>query len=298
MKLVKPVTITDAILISSTLPENDYAAWNSGTSYVAGDKVIVVATHKIYESLTSNTNKYPPDNLTGTTPDWLDLGATNKWKMFDQSYNSKSVSASSPLTVTLVPGQIINTLAILNVSGATSIEIVGTVGAEEKYNKTVSLFIGELGSWYEYFFSPIELTTDVVLTDIPAYSGIELEISLIGTSPSVGIIQIGYYIQLGKTLWGVQSSIIDYSRKEVDEFGNFIIVPRKYSKVISADVFVENSRVGYVFNLLADYRTTPALWIGDEDYESTIDYGYYRDFSVVLQGYGGSNCSLEIEGLT
>lgn len=298
MKLVKPIAVTDSILTSSTLAENDYTAWNSGTAYVAGNKVIVVATHKIYESLTSNTNKYPPSYTGGTTPDWLDLGATNKWKMFDESYNSQSASATSPLTVVLTPGQIINTLSILNISGATSISIVGVVGVNTVYSKTISLYIGDLGDWYEYFFSPIELKTDVVLTDIPAYSGMVLTITVTGTTPSVGIMQIGFYVQLGDTLYGAKTGISNYSRKDVDEFGNYYIVSRKFSKTLSADIIVEDSRVGYVQKVLTDYKDTPVLWIGNENYDGTIIYGFYSDFSIVMQGWNSSFCSLEIEGLT
>ena len=63
MKLVKPVTITDSNLTSTSVAETDYSAWSSVTSYTVGQKVIVVATHKIYEALINNTNKYPPGCL-------------------------------------------------------------------------------------------------------------------------------------------------------------------------------------------------------------------------------------------
>lgn len=61
MKLIQPTTVTGSVLTSSNVAENDYAAWNSSTSYTIGQKVIVVATHKIYEALTNNSNKYPPN---------------------------------------------------------------------------------------------------------------------------------------------------------------------------------------------------------------------------------------------
>ena len=91
MKLVKPTAITDSNLTSSNVTEADYAAWNSSTAYVAGNRVIVVATHKIYESLTSNTNKYPPSYLTGTTPDWLEVGATTIKDNVQQRYKGSLI---------------------------------------------------------------------------------------------------------------------------------------------------------------------------------------------------------------
>ena len=58
LKVIPPVTITDSILLSSSVPETDYAAWNSGTTYSIGNRVILTSTHKIYESLqNSNLNK-------------------------------------------------------------------------------------------------------------------------------------------------------------------------------------------------------------------------------------------------
>ena len=78
MKVIKPIAVTDATLYGCSEPEDDYAAWAIGTTYGAGDKVIVLSTHKIYESLqAANTGNDP----TTATDWWLDLGPTNRWKM-------------------------------------------------------------------------------------------------------------------------------------------------------------------------------------------------------------------------
>lgn len=298
MKIVRPVQVNDDNLNSTNIPETDYAVWNSGTSYVVGDRVIVVATHKIYEALTSSSGSYPPNSLTGTTPAWLEVGATNAWKMFDSKYSSQT-SGTGSIIISLSPGGI-NTIGLLGLD-ANEVTIVMMDGATEVYNKTISLIIDEFGDWYEYFFNPFETKADVALTDIPYYINGEITITIssgISSPVKCGLCIVGFYTKLGETLWGSQAGIIDYSRKEIDIFGDFNILQRGYSKKLSADIFVENSRVGYITNLLAQYRTTPALWIGHEDYESTIIYGYYKDFSTVLQSPAGSSCAIEIEGLT
>ena len=46
LHLVIPQSITDATFISSTVPENDYAAWANATGYVIGDTRIVTSTGK------------------------------------------------------------------------------------------------------------------------------------------------------------------------------------------------------------------------------------------------------------
>jgi hypothetical protein len=54
MKIIRPITITDAMLTDTNVAENDYSAYNPATTYVGGNRVIVAAQHKIYESLPSS----------------------------------------------------------------------------------------------------------------------------------------------------------------------------------------------------------------------------------------------------
>ena len=39
MRLIRPTTLTDAMLTSSTAPEADYPAWSSATAYAVGARV-------------------------------------------------------------------------------------------------------------------------------------------------------------------------------------------------------------------------------------------------------------------
>jgi len=99
MYVIEPVTVTDTILTSSDIVEDDYAEYNAGTTYGDGNTIMVTDTgiHKIYESLlASNLNHYPPDNLTGVTPWWLEISATNKWKAFDGKVGSQAIAYSYP----------------------------------------------------------------------------------------------------------------------------------------------------------------------------------------------------------
>lgn len=299
MKLIQPTTVTDAILTSSNVTENDYAAWNSSTSYTIGQKVIVVATHKIYEALTNNSNKYPPSYLTGTAPEWLDLGATNKFRMFDQSYNNQTTNTGS-IVVVLEPGRI-NSLGLLNVENATSINIKMVSAAVTVYEKNAEIILNNVSDWYEYYYNQVEKRNDFVFTDLPIYSDGILTITIYGGITDVvkcGLCIPGYYAQIGDSLWGAKVGIINYSTKEQDVFGNYNIVVRKYSKTLSDSIWVANERTGYIQKILQPYYSTPALWVASELFEATIIYGFYRDFSIVIDDPSGSQCSIEIEGLT
>ena len=98
MKLLRPVTITDAMLTSSTVPENDHPAWSAGTAYVTGNRVILASTHRRYEALAASTGVNPATDPTK----WLDLGPTNRWAMFDARVGTASTRAAS-LQAVLAP---------------------------------------------------------------------------------------------------------------------------------------------------------------------------------------------------
>lgn len=298
MKLIRPIIITDSNLTSTNVTENDYSAWSSSTSYVVGNKVIVVATHKVYEALTNNNNKYPPSYLEGSTPDWIEMGYTNAWNMFDQSYQSQTSNTES-IEIVCEPGRI-NSLGLMNVDAA-EINVKLTVDSVDVYDNDLNVVIGSVNNWYEYFNNPIERRSDFVLTDIPVFGDGVLTVTMSsGVTDTVkcGLFLPGFFIQIGESLWGASIGTIDYSKKEADIFGNYSVIERTYSSTLSDSILVQPGRTGYIKKLLASYRTTPALWVASEDYEGTFLYGFYRDFSIVLEGYNMAQCSIEIEGLT
>lgn len=300
MKLIRPIIITDTVLTSSNAPETDYATWSSTTAYTVGQYCILVSTHKIYQCLISHTNASPDTNLTGLTPKWLQIGATNRWAMFDASWGSQT-SIATPLTIVLTPATIINSLALLNVA-ATSINVTMTVGDSTVYTNTVSMVGGGMVSdWYGYFFEPVTYKSDLVLTDLPPYSAgiITITITNTGANARCGNCVIGSYYDLGDTQYAATAGITDYSIKTVDTFGNSSVVKRAYSKRMGAKLQLYGSAVDDVAITLAKYRSTPLVWLGaDNVYTSLIVYGFYKDFEVDIAYPTVSYCTITIEGLT
>jgi len=298
-QVTRAADINTASLLS-TAPENDYAAWSSATAYTVGTRVILVSTHKIYECLVANTNFSPDVNLTGTTPKWLEVSATNKWLMFDSGWGTQTVIAT-PLTVVLTPSQIFNALALMNVD-ATSITVNMTVLGVNVYSKTESMVTGiDIIDWYGYFFDPIMNKTDIIFQDIPPYSNSVITISIINASSTAkcGNCVIGNYYEMGLTQYGAKAGITDYSVKTVDAFGNTTIVKRSYSKRMSVNLAISGLIIDDLLAVLAMYRSTPIVWIGaDNLYTSLIVYGFYKDFEIDITYPTLSYCTLTIEGLT
>lgn len=92
--------------------------------------------------------------------------------------------------------------------------------------------------------------------------------------------------------------IIDYSRKEADQFGVISVVERAFAKRMTARVVMQTDAVDDIHRNLAALRATPVLWIGSETFESLTVYGFYKEFSIDLAYPTVSYCSLTIEGLT
>ncbi len=301
MKMIRPVPITDAILSSSTAPETDYAAWNVGTSYTLGQRVIRTSTHRCYECLVANTGNAPESNLTGTTPKWLDIGPTNRWAMFDGVVGTSTVIAS-PLTIVLTPGRV-NALALLSVEGASlTVTMSSTTGGGTVYSKTLSLLSGVIPfNWFAYFFNPITRVTDVVLTDLPLYADCVLTITI--TDPTIpvkcGVCVVGTSTDIGRALYGARLGIVDYSKKDTDAFGNTVVIKRRYSRRMSVSLHINTTQVDALASLLAEYRSTPVVWIAAENkFQSMIVFGFYKDFEIEISHPEYSACSLTIEGLT
>jgi len=302
LSIVQPVQLTDAMLISTDVAENDHAEWSSATTYAVGDRVILVSTHKIYESLQdANTNKNPL-----TEPAfWIEVGPTNRWAAFDDSVSTQTVTdGGSPptITYTIKPGQAINSVAVLNVTNATKLTITltdPTFGVV--YTKEVDFSFLPLSSdWYAWFFGQKRQATQDVALDLPAYPSADLLLEFEGNDQlAVGVIMFGQQQRFGLGLrYGARVGIQDYSRKETNEFGETNLVIRAFAKRANFDLFMGSAEVDPLQNYLASIRATPVLWVGSNDFESTVLFGFYKNFDILISYPEHAECSLEIEGLT
>jgi len=307
MKIIRPLEVTPARLTATNVPDSTEPEYVSGQSYAEGDAVQVAAVRKRYEALTA-TSDYPPDGVDAYPPTWLELGATNPWAMFDgrigtlsESSDAWPVGSGQGIQVEIDPGRVVNALALFGVSGNSVLVEMTDPTEGLVYSRTHSLTskVG-IDNWYAYLFDPIDRISDAVFLDLPSYRATTLRISISGTSGTAqcGLVVIGKTREIGKTQYGSSVGILDFSRKERDTFGRTDIVKRDYSKRVSFDLLLDANRTDVAQKLLAEYRTTPIVWIGAEHYESTIVYGYYRDFDIVLANFPFSECSIEVEGLT
>ncbi len=298
MKIVRPYTVLDAILTACSVPETDYTAYSSGTTYAAGALVMVVGTniHKIYESLQAGNVGHDP--ATSATW-WLDRGATNRWKMFDTLVNSQTVHSAN-ITFTLAITGRVNSISFLNVYGS-AIRVVATDATDGVvFDHTVNMQ-SNLGiiEWWSYFFETPEWNPDCLVTDLPTYTNLSIAVTITAISglAKCGACIIGLTKELGDTQFGASVGIQDYSVKTRDTWGNYTILERAYNKRASFTVWVDNGLVDRLQSLLASYRAIPILYIGSDEFGSTAVLGFYKDFSINIAYSTYSVCTIEIEGL-
>ena len=302
MIVVRPYNAT---LASTNVPENDHTAWAAGTTYSVGQKVIVLADKKIYESLqAANTGKVPKDNPAW----WLDLGAMNAHKMFDEFVNTKTINPNS-IQVKLDVEKI-DYVALFGVKG-TDIELkLWNEGETELlWEKSINLIydmaIVNSSSWYEYFFGDSGTKEDFsTLLGTIAFVGV-LEINIINTGldAECSKVVVGRQFKIGLTQYGASAGIVDYSRNLVDDFGRRYMKQGNWSKRNDCTVLIENTSLDPVYRLLSSLRGTATAWVTDSRldeggrFESLILYGFYRDFNVVIQHPTMSECRIELEGM-
>jgi hypothetical protein len=287
MRVTPPITITPAMLTNTTAaePGPGEAVWSVGTTYAEGITAISTTTHRVYESLNNSNIGHDPTTDDGTN--WLDIGPTNRWKMFDLLRNT-GTEVASPLTVVITPGRRVDTIGLVGVT-ADSATVTVKVGGVTVYTVTEDLRVREVASWSGYFFTPFSYRSTVYQFALPPYTGAEVTVTLARATGNVscGSLVLGTSVYLGVTLQGVESDILNFSKIERDEYGNTTLIPRRTVPKSSPTAIIEKGAVNLVRAVRDQLNATPALWSGLDDqtdgyFEAVLILGIYKSFSITL----------------
>lgn len=261
-RLLQPVTVTDAVLRASSVPEDDAPAWSAGATYAKGTQV--VADHFVYESLTDGNTGNPPPSV-----QWLEVSPTNRFAMFDQALGS-ATTAVDAITVTLAS------------AGATAVAVLDVIGEVVRVQ----------GAGYD-----AQRPVDGTMTFDGLPEG-DITVTVTGSGTvAVGTLLFGRIVALGVTETSPTAEISDYSRKETDEFGDVTVVERAWAKRMVARTLFRADAVDPVFERIATVRALPSLWIADDGTDALSVYGFCKDFSIEV-GETTAKLSLQIEGLS
>ena len=272
MKILVPITLTDAMLSSSTIaePAAGETVWNAATSYTVGQRCILTATHRVYENLIAGVNATSPDQaLTGATPRWLDYGPTLRWAAFDGVVNTPSTATTS-FTYVLLPG-FFNAIAFYGVDGATiTVSIKDAPGGTVFYTYSGALLEPPV-DYYDYYFGVIRGLSKLVLSDILLYANPEVTITVTGVGTvEAGMIALGDLRPLiseggiGGTQQGASAEPFTYSYINTDAFGRTSIVRRHSATNMRASVVLPKTDADAALATVQSVLDVPAAWIATD----------------------------------
>lgn len=301
MQIITPNTINDANLISSSVLEADYAAYSTTTNYLIGDTVIYIATnvHWIIRSLVNDNLGNIPTGL-NTDTKWVKVSETNRWKMFDLKHTSQTIDANS-ITVIVANTGMTNGLYLGNIE-ASSLVINGVDQYDAViYSQTFSLVDnGNVYDPWTYFFAPLLYKSDFVVSDLPPYMLTKYTVTISRTDANVkcGTMLFGQVVNFGDTNYGMTSGLLDYSIKQANEFGDYVLTQRAYSKTLNIAVRVTKGQTDPLMAYAIRYRATPIVIIGSIDYTMSYVFGFFKDVKGIVDYPEHSLFSIEFEGLS
>lgn len=297
LKIVSPVQLTEAMIVSTSVPENEFVEWKATTNYAVGTRVILLSTHSVYQRLIAGTSSTPP-NL--DTVNWVYVSPTNRYKLADQSGGSKT-TASTTISYVIQPGRAFDTVAALGVTGSAIrlrvfVPDVGTI-----YDETRALQGGiPSADWYTYFYAIGSEFDQLVAQGVRKYfnAQIMLDVEPVGGVAAIATLVFGSARQFGEGIeYGAEFGIQDYSQKLTDQFGTTQLVQRSFARRARVQMMVPMSEADSLFQLMVDRRAKATLWITTSEVESGVIYGFYRDFSQVVSYPTYTVYEIELEGL-
>jgi hypothetical protein len=236
---------------------------------------------------------------------WLDIGPMNKWAMFD-TYNTTQTSRASNIEVQIAPGTRVDTVALLNLSGASSVRIQANNGStyyDQTFSLTETAFADD---WYAGTYSETHYKNRFAVSNITPNSGTTLTITISGSGTVYcGSCIVGLSKEIGGAEYGAEVGIDDYSLIERDDYGTLTITQRDYNDRGDFSLFVPKEKNAAILSLITSYRATPALWlmvpddtvVGDWDGPGII-YGIPTSFKSLIREPSHVWYNLELTGLT
>lgn len=300
MKIIKPLSTLCTNIVYSNVAQ-DAPVWSSTVTYDKGDLAAETGCGAIvYESLVNSNLNNPLE----TSPlEWLPIGASNYFAMFDDKNGTQTESLDS-IDVVVDFTDTINSVALINIQATTA--RFQAWRADQNYLTDTPVMDYEVplrdygvSSWYEYYTYQVKQKRNYVNFDLPTFIGGtgRLTLDQLGQVVKIGSLLYGNTVIVGDTVYGLNAGIKDYSTKETDVFGNYTIVEREFRDTVSAQVIVEESRTQIIKDLLADNRARPLLFTGDEAKDLSIIYGFYTRFNINMESPAYSKLDLTIEGI-
>ncbi|SDM57411.1 hypothetical protein SAMN05428957_10895 [Oryzisolibacter propanilivorax] len=304
MRVLPPMDIGQAQLVSTSVAAEDATpVWAAATAWAKDALCHRVETHMVYRRITAGTSPTPPE---GDAALWQALRPTNRRAMFNLLHDTRTRVEGGPLTVTLAPGQRVDSLALVGLTGASATVRVA-IGADV-LERSFPLLTRRVRSWYQYFTAPFVQQGALTLWDLPPYRGATITVTITPNAAGpAGVAECGRLIlgmgaRIGELQWDYENDALNFSRIERNFDGSLAAIEQRRSVPTNAlPVRVDAADVDAVLALRARLNAVPALWSGwtrypDSPYASSaLLFGIYRRFAVRPANKRYAQATLEIE---
>lgn len=299
-KVLVPTAVTDTALKSCTVAEPDTGetTWNAATAYTVGQEAIRPTLHKTYRRKVAGTTATAPE-ADGTN--WLEIGATNRWKQFDQKVGSRTTSSDN-ITTVLEMGSI-EGLALLDLQGGTVFATLrASPGGAVAWTRSQNLDDTPVQSVYDWMYGEYRQLRNIIWTDLPGqFPSGELTVTVEATASgaAIGALVAGRVHTIGLTEYGAGSGLLNWGKVIDDGFGNREWSEGGYANRVTLPLVMETADMSRVKRLLTSVRSTPSVYVASSRarYDTLNCYGVYRDLYITVPHSGWVTCNLEIDGL-
>lgn len=313
---------TGGYTYTSNVRLSNYATWTSGAAVAAWSTYFDEADHHDYlapRAISAGDNTLRPSVAVTSATEavaarWVDAGAANAWAPFDslsnsylQGYDSSGALVDPAWTLTLaVTSAAVNQLFLSGLVGVKTVAAVVTLSGGDGsvtlvQPTSVNLETGTFGVTRRNAILP--------LTYIPPGVGYTLSIAITLTRLNTNfpaqcaICGVGYGYEIANTEWGLETSILDFSRKERDEtYGTVNFIKRGAARVLRATCLIDPAIVsGDVAQYILQDHTGKPLMLDFNNTGSSYDrlkiFGFYTNLRVLVSAASYEILSIDVEGL-
>lgn len=294
-----------------------YDAWTTGAAVSAGGRRYDDANQHDYQAvvaISSGDNTTRPSEA-GLSSDeavaarWIDLGSANAWAALDQESNSylagrdvNNTIVNPVFTIEVEPNSLINRIAFAGLWNVGGITVTVYLSGALSETKTVTLAHRGTNK-----FGRLPKTAIIDLTTIAADAVPTIEITLTRATstaePRLGVVVVGYGHVLTDTEWGVETSMLSFSRKQRDDtFGTMTFLHRGSARQIRATCQIDPTEVSgdVVQQVLEDLDGQPIFFDFNGSglsYDRLRVFGFYTTLGIVVPTVTRETLSITVEGL-
>lgn len=315
MNILVPETITYSSDVLQNTATNTKSLWASGTTY-AKDAQVYKGDFVYQSAKASNTNHDPLTTSGGISinvdwinaggvaiedPWWFVVGMINPKSIFD-SYITTATTATSPYVITVAKPEC-DSVSILNCYAASVTCQVydGDDTLLTETTKDLYEFTDFPNDEWEWCFSPIPDPLKNFVLDLSVVTTTDDYIKLTFESPesiTVGKIVYGFQKNIGKSQYGLQNDILDYSKITTDDFGERYRKEGRYAKNIKCTLQFAIDYLDQISQLLDSIRATDCVFNFNENtsFSSAIVYGLATERKQTVVACGDYQLSFNIDG--